>query len=116
MLYKIIDIFKKINLPMNIIINVRQIYRKLIFIPACFFSLVIMTFSSCGQESKNNVLLPGDVQVHDDRLELSLVAEDPDIVTPIGIAVDSKDRLYILNSHTHTPLMGYEGPDGDKIK
>lgn len=54
--------------------------------------------------------------VHDDRLVLTLVAEDPDIVTPIGIAVDDAHRVYVLESHTHLPPSDYAGPDGDRIK
>jgi putative membrane-bound dehydrogenase-like protein len=54
--------------------------------------------------------------VLDDRLELSLFAEDPSIVTPIGIAVDSLDRIYVLESHTHQPPADYDGPKSDQIK
>ncbi|WP_229310991.1 PVC-type heme-binding CxxCH protein [Larkinella soli] len=52
----------------------------------------------------------------DDRLELTLFAENPDIVTPIGIAVDRQNRLFVLESHTHLRPSGYQGPDSDQIK
>ena len=54
--------------------------------------------------------------MRDERLELTLFAADPDIVTPIGIAVDSRDRVYVLESHTHLPPSDYPGPTGDRIK
>lgn len=54
--------------------------------------------------------------LEDDRLELTLFAEDPDIVTPIGIAIDKKDRIYVLESHTHLPPAGYDGRDADVVK
>ncbi|WP_373512013.1 PVC-type heme-binding CxxCH protein [Persicitalea sp.] len=55
-------------------------------------------------------------QVLDDRLELTLVAENPVIVTPIGIAVDSLDRVFVLESNTHQPPADYAGPKSDQIK
>ena len=71
------------------------------------------SFSACSNSSTNTALIP---QVLDDQLRLSLVAEDPEIVTPIGIAIDSLDRVYVLESHTHTPPDDYEGPSGDQVK
>jgi putative membrane-bound dehydrogenase-like protein len=52
----------------------------------------------------------------DGRLQISLYAEDPDIVTPIGAAVDARGRLFVVESHTHNPPPGYDGPKGDRIK
>lgn len=64
-----------------------------------------------------STVLQGQIpQVHDDRLELTLVAEHPDIVTPIGMVIDQRDRLFVIESHTHTPPAGYDGPDSDRIK
>lgn len=60
--------------------------------------------------------VPDQPRVLDNRLELTLFAENPDIVTPIGIAVDSLNRLFVLESHTHQPPSGYTGPKGDQIK
>ncbi len=73
-------------------------------------------FFSCKPKDSSINQLPEGVVVLDDRLVLSLVAEEPDIVTPIGIAIDDKDRLYVLESHTHLPPKDYQGPDGDLIK
>jgi putative membrane-bound dehydrogenase-like protein len=55
-------------------------------------------------------------QLHDDRLSLTLFAEDPDIVTPIGMAIAPDDRIFVVESHTHTPPEGYPGPKGDRIR
>ena len=52
----------------------------------------------------------------DDRLQIQLVASDPAIVTPVGLAIDSKDRLFVLESHTHSPPAKYAGPKSDQIK
>ncbi len=55
-------------------------------------------------------------QLSDDRLRITLYAADPDIVTPIACVVDMQDRLYVIESHTHSPPSEYPGPDGDLIK
>ena len=52
----------------------------------------------------------------DERLQITLYAADPDIVTPIGAAVDDQGRFYVIESHTHNPPRNYVGPKGDVIK
>ena len=55
-------------------------------------------------------------QLSDSRLQVSLYASDPDIVTPIASIVDAKGRLYVIECHTHSPPPNYPGPKGDLIK
>ncbi len=57
----------------------------------------------------------GHPTVHDDRLTLTLFAETPDIVTPIGLAVGPRDEIYVVESHTHLAPANYPGPKGDRI-
>lgn len=52
----------------------------------------------------------------DDRVEITLVARDPDIVTPTGIAVDGRGRIFVIESHTHFPPKDYAGPKTDRIR
>src|SRR4051794_13221496 len=54
--------------------------------------------------------------VTDPDLELELVAEAPDIVTPTGIAVDEAGRVWVIENHTHQRPPGYKGPDTDRIR
>ncbi|QDV61295.1 PVC-type heme-binding CxxCH protein [Crateriforma conspicua] len=54
--------------------------------------------------------------VADPDLRLTLIASDPDIVTPIGLAIDASGRLFVLESHTHEAAADYPGPDSDRIK
>jgi putative membrane-bound dehydrogenase-like protein len=54
-------------------------------------------------------------QVLDERLQLGLFADAPLVSTPIGIAVDARDRVYVLESHTHTRPPDYDGPETDRI-
>jgi putative membrane-bound dehydrogenase-like protein len=59
---------------------------------------------------------PGDMpKVHDDRLQLQLVAESPDVRTPTGLAVDGQGRVLVIESHTHFPPEKYDGPKHDRI-
>ena len=53
--------------------------------------------------------------VKDDRLQLQLVAEAPQIVTPTGLAVDKQGRVLVIESHTHFRPNGYQGPEHDRI-
>src|SRR6476620_4213828 len=55
-------------------------------------------------------------RVTDGRYKLSLVASDPQIVTPIGMAFDRKGRMLVIESHTHDRPQGYAGPSGDRIR
>ena len=55
-------------------------------------------------------------RIQDARLSLTLVAEQPDIVTPIGMVIDRQDRLLVIESHTHHPPADYDGPEFDHIK
>src|SRR5688572_3370887 len=54
--------------------------------------------------------------VVDQNLQLTLVAREPAIVTPVGIAVDQRNRIFVMESHTHFPPKDYKGPKTDLIK
>src|SRR5579862_8442354 len=55
-------------------------------------------------------------QVTDPRLKIELFAESPQIVTPVGIAVDAKGRVLAVESHTHFRPPGYQGPTTDRVR
>jgi putative membrane-bound dehydrogenase-like protein len=59
---------------------------------------------------------PAPPTVRDARMSLRLFAAAPDVVTPIGIAVDARQRVYVLESHTHFPKADYPGPKADRIQ
>jgi putative membrane-bound dehydrogenase-like protein len=52
----------------------------------------------------------------DSRLKITLFAAEPDIVTPCGLAVDARGRVLVVESHTHFPPEGYQGPTTDRIR
>jgi putative membrane-bound dehydrogenase-like protein len=55
-------------------------------------------------------------RVINDSYKLELVASEPDIVTPIGLAFDAEGRLLVVESHTHQRPKDYQGPAGDRIR
>ena len=52
----------------------------------------------------------------DDRLVIELVAREPDIVTPTGLAVDERGRLWVIENNTHERPSNYKGPASDRIR
>src|SRR5437868_5889391 len=61
----------------------------------------------------NEITIPS---VSDPRLELTLLAAEPEIMTPVGLAVAPDQRLFVVESHTHFPPKNYPGPKFDRIK
>ncbi len=55
-------------------------------------------------------------KVLDPRLQLEMIAEQPDIVTPIGITFDKHGDLLVIESHTHHRKPDYQGPPKDRIR
>ena len=53
-------------------------------------------------------------EVQDNTIQIALI--DTSVVTPIGLAIDSQDDLYVLESHTHAPPHNYPGPSFDRIR
>ncbi len=53
--------------------------------------------------------------VKDPLLQIELLSAEPDLVTPIGCAVDRKGRIFVVESHTHFPKPDYAGPKSDRI-
>src|SRR5688500_15296599 len=51
----------------------------------------------------------------DNRFEITLFAEQPQIVNPIGLQVDGRGRVFVIESHTHFRPKVYDGPPADRI-
>lgn len=52
---------------------------------------------------------------HDPRVAITLFAENPQIVTPTGIDVDSAGRVWAIESNTHFPPENYAGHPTDRV-
>ncbi|CAN5895510.1 c-type cytochrome [soil metagenome] len=101
----------------NFLLSIRRSSRRpSALLAATALCLVAVLFSCRSEPAAEEPGAIGGPRVLDERLQLTLFAEDPDIVTPIGIAIDSLDRIFVLESHTHLPPKDYAGPDGDQVK
>src|SRR6267143_6957483 len=83
---------------------------KLFAWPLLIVLVVLLTsFNSNGAEIKTP-------EVNDPDLQLTIIAAEPDIVTPIGLAIDKRGRLFVVESHTHFPRPDYPGAKRDRVK
>lgn len=55
-------------------------------------------------------------KVTDARLSMELFADLGQIATPIGLEVDRKGRVFVIESHTHFRPGKYKGPAADRIR
>src|SRR5579872_1746591 len=74
---------------------------------SCFAVLVCLINTVAAQDVAPRSL--------DLRLKVELFAEHPQIVTPTGIDVDSKGRVWAVESNTHFPPEGYKGHPSDRV-
>ena len=51
----------------------------------------------------------------DNRLKVELVAEHPHVVTPTGIDVDDRNRVFVIESNTHFRPNEYPGHPSDRL-
>lgn len=51
----------------------------------------------------------------DPRLTIELFAEHPQIVTPTGLDIDHRGRVFAIESNTHFPPDGYKGHPSDRV-
>jgi hypothetical protein len=58
---------------------------------------------------------PAEVRALQPGIELTLVAEHPQVVTPTGIDTDPQGRVWVVSSHTHFRPENYPGPAHDEI-
>jgi putative membrane-bound dehydrogenase-like protein len=52
----------------------------------------------------------------DPRLVIELVAREPEIVTPTGLAVDERGRVWVIENNTHERPGNYHGPKSDRLR
>jgi putative membrane-bound dehydrogenase-like protein len=55
-------------------------------------------------------------KVADDRLVFELLVEQPQLVTPIGLTVDERGRVWVIENHTHQRTKEYRGPESDRVR
>jgi putative membrane-bound dehydrogenase-like protein len=73
------------------------------------FSCVLLLLASVNAQAAPPKIL-------DDRLVIELAADQPDIVTPTGLAVDEQGRVWVIENHTHQRPPKYNGPETDRVR
>ncbi len=63
-----------------------------------------------------HVVLSAPPAVVDKRLVLELVAHEPDIVTPTGLTVDERGRIWVIENNTHQRESKYKGHPSDRVR
>lgn len=77
-----------------------------------FFGLPLVACCAIGSFAVAEGNVPQSV---DPRIVIELFAEQPQLVTPTGLAVDDKGRVFVAESHTHFRPENYDGPKADRI-
>jgi len=52
----------------------------------------------------------------DERLTIELVAQEPEIANPTGVAVDARGRIWAVENNTHMRTKDYAGPETDRLR
>ncbi len=84
---------------------------------AALFASLALNVSAAPPPAPPNVPVdcPPQLQFPKPGVTLTLVAEYPQVVTPIGIDVDAQGQVWVVVSHTHFRPDGYPGPAHDEI-
>ena len=73
-----------------------------------WLTLLLVAFALSARAAEPRVLVEG--------CQLELVAKEPEIVTPVGVAFDDKGRLLVVESHTHKRTEDYQGLGSDRVR
>jgi putative membrane-bound dehydrogenase-like protein len=86
-----------------------------VFVPWWFLSIALVSaasFVGSNRVSAAPIVPPASA---DARLVIDLVAAEPDIVTPTGIATDARGRVWVIENNTHMTPKGYKGHSSDRV-
>lgn len=62
------------------------------------------------------IAFAAEPRVTSDAYKLELIASDPQIVTPVGMAFNKQGRLLVIESHTHQRADDYKGLPSDRVR
>ncbi|MDE0865269.1 MAG: c-type cytochrome [Rubripirellula sp.] len=81
--------------------------------------LILATSFASAQDDKSwasNQKTTFTPEIHHPNIAgVTLFAQNPDIVTPVGVAVAPDGRVFVQENHTHKRNSDYEGPETDRI-
>jgi len=93
--------------------------RSLTFMKSFLIALLpLAAFAQTAPPPKAPVVptdLAPQIETLQPGVKMTLLAEHPALVTPTGIDVDDKGRIWLAACHTHFRPEGYEGPQHDEI-
>lgn len=76
-------------------------------------AVIVLTYGTVSQAQDTS--LDPALQFPLPGVRMQLVAEHPDVMTPTGIDVDQRGRVWVAVSHTHFRPDDYQGPEHDEI-
>ena len=90
---------------MRIVLNMSAVMLLLLLITGCDNIGDTQTLASIED--------PPQMQI--EGTAITLLAKEPDIVTPTGVQVDDQNRIWVIENHTHVRQDDYPGPKVDRI-
>ena len=75
-------------------------------------TLLLLTLATAASPSTDGAV----PRSTDPRVTIELFAQQPEIVTPTGIAIDHAGRVLVVECHTHFRPPDYAGPPADRIR
>jgi len=80
--------------------------RSRLGLTACLLALCLPAFGAPR---------PHEAKAIQSGVTLTLLREQPDLVTPTGVDIDAEGNVWVVASHTHFPPEDYPGPKQDEI-
>jgi len=92
----------------------KNFFTFLVMCIGCSSSPVLFSQDeSTSASSEKTIFIP---TIHHRNIKaITLFAQNPQIVTPVGIAVAPDGRVFVQENHTHKRTKEYRGPETDRI-
>ncbi|MEM8669377.1 MAG: PVC-type heme-binding CxxCH protein [Planctomycetota bacterium] len=88
----------------------------LCLVTTLFTATTLSSDARCEEPWASNETTSFVPKIHHPNIKrVSLFAANPEIVTPIGIAVAPDGRVFVQENHTHKRNSNYQGPETDRI-
>jgi putative membrane-bound dehydrogenase-like protein len=105
---------------MSCTVILKKFGKRLLFIIFGSLLLTSAPFASVSAQDEASVTRAAEERGEkprslDDRLSVTLFAEQPQIVTPTGLDIDNAGRVWALESNTHFRPENYKGHGSDRL-
>ena len=92
-----------------------SILRILAVLLAGFIVGCNQTTETTLPSTSQSINVSNSPQVLVEGAKITLLVKEPEIVTPTGVTVDDKNRIWVIENHTHRRQKDYPGPENDRI-